>query len=199
MVDLSLVPRDMISGSEPPILRTGRVDLGVAISYENLFPRIGRQATQLGAELLVVPTLASSYASDEIPTQQLAAARIRARENGRDLAIVGSTGPTALIRADGSVAVRAPLDEPHVARATLNGRSATTAYTRYGDIPVLAASTLGLLLPARRKARTRWSHRRDREPVGHAVRSNASMSVATPSLRTTSNSSVRSPSRWTVS
>jgi apolipoprotein N-acyltransferase len=53
-------------------------DLGVAISYENLFARVAREAARHGAELLVVPTNASSYVTDEVPVQQLAGARLRA-------------------------------------------------------------------------------------------------------------------------
>ncbi len=152
VVDLSLVPRDMVAGSGPPILRTEHADVGIAISYENLFPRVARQAVLQGADILAVPTLASSYVTDEIPTQQLAAARMRARETGRDLAIVGSTGPTALIRADGTLAAQAPTDTPHVAQARLQTRSGTTLYTRYGDALPLAAAALVLSMTARRPA-----------------------------------------------
>lgn len=163
IIDLSLVPRDMLPGSGPPILRTGLADIGVAISYENLFPRIAREAVAQGAQFLVVPTLASSYVTDEIPTQQLAAARLRARETGRDLAIVGSTGPTALIRADGSLAEHAPLDVSHTITASLHSREGTTIAVRLGSIPVLTVSAAGLAAQATARPRRR---RRDRATAG---------------------------------
>ncbi len=164
IVDLSLVPRDMASGSGPPVLRTELADIGVAISYENLFPRIAREAVAHGAELLVVPTLASSYVTDEIPTQQLAAARMRARETGRDLAIVGSTGPTALVRADGSVAARAPLDVPRAIVATLHRRDATTPAARLGSAPILTLSAIAMAAGA--SDIRRWRSLLPRRPGG---------------------------------
>ena len=152
VVDLSLVPRDMVPGTELPVIRTDLADIGVAISYENLFPRVARQATRKGAQILAVPTLASSYTTDEIPTQQLAAARMRARETGRDLAIVGTTGPSALIRADGAIAVEVPLDSPQIAQASMNLRDTTTMYTRTGDAPSMFGATLAILVAFRRRA-----------------------------------------------
>lgn len=163
VVDLSLVPRDMVIGSGPPVLRTDVADIGVAISYENLFARVAREAVLAGAELLVVPTNASSYLTDEVPTQQLAGARLRARETARDLLLVGPTGPTALILADATVAARAPLDEPFVVRGRLAVRIGRTPYVVLGDGPVvgLAAASLAGLLAARHR-----TGRHDRRVLG---------------------------------
>lgn len=155
IVDLSLVPRDMVPGTGPPILHTGVGDVGVAISYENLFSRIGRDAVAHGAQIIVVPTLAVSYVTDEIPTQQLAAARMRARETGRDLAVVGSTGPTALIRADGSIAARAPLDVSRTVTATLERRAAITPAARVGNVPILLGAAIALVAAANPRLRIR--------------------------------------------
>lgn len=138
IVDLSLVPRDALVGATPPTLDTGLGRLGVAISYEGMFARVAREAAGDGAELLVIPTNASSYVTDEVPDQQLAAARLRAREVGRDVVLNGPTGPTALVRADGTIVARAPLDAPRVVRGSLDLRDGSpTPYLRFGDTPIV--------------------------------------------------------------
>lgn len=162
VVDLSLVPRDMLPGERPPVVRTDLATIGVAISYENLFARVAREAVGHGAQLLVVPTNASSYVTDEIPVQQLAAARLRAREAGRDLVVVGPTGPTALIRADGSVAAEAPLDRSELIRGRLATRTGSTFYARVGDLFAVAVGGILLALLTVASGRPRLRRRRRR-------------------------------------
>lgn len=162
VVDLSLVPRDMLPGERPPVVRTDLAIIGVAISYENLFARVAREAVGQGGQLLVVPTNASSYVTDEIPVQQLAAARLRAREAGRDLVVVGPTGPTALIRADGTVAAEASLDRSELIQGRLATRTGLTFYTRVGDLFTVAVGgvLLGMPLVASGRAHLRRRRRR---------------------------------------
>ena len=174
VVDLSLVPRDMLPGEGPPVVRTDLATIGVAISYENLFARVAREAVGHGAQLLVVPTNASSYVTDEVPVQQLAAARLRAREAGRDLVVAGPTGPTALIRADGSVAAEAPLDRSELIRGRLATRTGSTLYARVGDVLTVAVGgiLLGISVVASGHARLRRRRRR------HATRPTATTIVS---------------------
>jgi apolipoprotein N-acyltransferase len=162
VADLSLVPRDMRPGERPPVVRTDLATIGVSISYENLFARVAREAVDQGAQLLVVPTNASSYVTDEVPVQQLAAARLRARETGRDLVVVGPTGPTALIRADGSVAARAPLDRSELVQGQLATRTGLTPYARVGDLFTVAAGVILLGMPLLASGRAQLHRRRHR-------------------------------------
>ena len=55
------------------------------ISFEVFFAVSGRSATRAGAQLLVVPTNTASYSTSQVPTQEVAAARLQAIEEGRDL------------------------------------------------------------------------------------------------------------------
>jgi apolipoprotein N-acyltransferase len=162
VADLSLVPRDMLPGDRPPIVRTGLATIGVSISYENLFARVAREAVGQGAQLLVVPTNASSYVTDEVPVQQLAAARLRARETGRDLVVVGPTGPTALIRADGTVVARTPLDRSELVQGELATRTGLTPYARVGDLFPVALGVLLLVMPLAASGRAQLRRRRRR-------------------------------------
>lgn len=145
VADLSLIPRDAVAGSGPGVLDTSVGRLGVLISFEGLFPDRARAAVAAGAEALLVPTNASSYVTDDIPGQQVAAARLRAVENGRWVVLAGPTGPSAVVSPDGSVRARSVLEEQAVVTSRIEARGGRTAFVRLGDLPVLLVS-LGLLV-----------------------------------------------------
>lgn len=155
IADLSLIPRDAVPGQGPGVLQTSVGRLGVMVSFENLFPGRARAAVAGGATVLLVPTNASSYVTDDIPAQQLAAARLRAVESGRWLALAGPTGPTAIVDATGAVRARSRLEEQTVVEAPLQPRSGRTPYGALGDTPVLVLS-VALLAGVRLRGR---SHR----------------------------------------
>ena len=77
LADVSAVPRDATVGTRPGLLG-GR--LGVVISYEVFFPRRARDALRAGAEVLLVPTNASTFSTTQMPALELGAARMRAVE-----------------------------------------------------------------------------------------------------------------------
>lgn len=81
----ALVPKDAIVGEGTALLSLPAAAVGVAISYEVFFVDRVREAVRAGAEIVVVPTNASSYVSDEVPATEVAAARLRAREYGRSV------------------------------------------------------------------------------------------------------------------
>jgi hypothetical protein len=65
------------------------------ISYEVFFSDRVREAVRAGGRLVIVSTNASSYAGDEVPATEPAAARLRAREFGRADRLPRSSCPTA--------------------------------------------------------------------------------------------------------
>ncbi|MGH9177532.1 MAG: apolipoprotein N-acyltransferase, partial [Acidimicrobiales bacterium] len=138
IADLSDVPRDAIPGSGPGLLRTPAGDLGVLVSYEVFFAGRGREAVRAGARLLVVPTNAASYSTSQVPTQQVATARLRAIETGRDLLQAAPTGYSAVIDHRGRLRARSTLGRRQALHATATLRSGRTLYLRWGDWPVLA-------------------------------------------------------------
>lgn len=164
VADLTLVPRDAIAGQGSPVVTAAGTQIGVMISFEGSFARYGRDATRTGAEILAIPTNAASYTGEDVPSQQLAAARLRALENGRDVVQAAPTGYSAIITADGAVSRRSALG----AEAVLTGRMATrrglTPYTRLGDLPVLVLAS-GLLLAGHRD-RSRSRNPRGARPSG---------------------------------
>jgi apolipoprotein N-acyltransferase len=142
--DLSRVPRDAIAGTGPGLVRIGDRRVGVAISFEVFFAERTRAAVRAGAELLVVPTNASSYRRSTPAYETLTAARLRAVETGRDLVQAAPTGFSALIDARGRVIRRSDLTRQQVVSGTLALRSDRTPYVVAGDLPIIVVAIIVL-------------------------------------------------------
>lgn len=155
--DLTPIPRDAIAGDEPGLLRTPAADLGVAISYEVFFPDRARVSVLQGAELMLVPTNAASFSTTQVPTQQLASARLRAIESGRWLLQAGPTGYAAAIDEEGRLHARSTLGASQVLDVRPELRAGRTPYGVAGDLP-LGTTVVVLLLLGWRP----WRNRRGR-------------------------------------
>ncbi len=147
LANLDLVPRDAIAGRGPGLLDTPAGPLGTVISYEVFFEDRARAAIHGGGELLVVPTNASSYRTSQVPTQEVAAAQLRAWETGRDTIQAAPTGFSALIDHDGRVLARSTLGRPQLLTGRLTLRTGRTVFVRLGELPVVAIAILGLVAP----------------------------------------------------
>lgn len=154
VADVSAVPRDATIGRGPGFLATPGGDFGVLISYEVFFPRRARAAVNAGGEVLLVPTNASSFSTTQMPALEVAAARLRAIETGRDVLQAAPTGFSAVIVADGTVRQQSDLGRQEVLRATVQRRTGRTLYARFGDVPVLvvAAAMLAAAWVSTRRA-----------------------------------------------
>lgn len=131
--DLSLIPREAIAGSGPGVLDSAFGPLAVATSFEIYFPYVVDAAVRAGGQIIVNPTLASSYRTERVAAQSLASARIRAVETGRWVLQASTTGYTAVVTPDGDVVERSELGEPAVLRATVGLRTGTTSVLRLGS------------------------------------------------------------------
>ena len=145
--DLSALPRDAVPGDDRGVLETPVGRLGIAISYEVFFSDRARLAVQGGGRMLLVPTNASSFTTSQMPTQELAAARLRAWETGRWVLQAAPTGFTAVVDHDGDVRQVTDLGERRILYQRVPLRRGSTPYTRLGDWPVLAVTALLLLVP----------------------------------------------------
>ena len=160
LVDLgvNLPKRDAIAGAGPSILHTASGPIAVAVSYEGFFAGRIRSGVRAGGRIVVVATNASSYRSGQVPTQQIAAAQLRARESGRWVVQVAPTGYSALIDPTGHVRWRGPLRDRVVRVVQVPRRTGLTPYGRFGDLPVIvlcAAVVLGWWVRAGRWRRER--------------------------------------------
>jgi len=138
LADLSLLPRDAIPGRGPGLL-PGPQDqrLGVVISYEVFFGDRSRSAVRNGAQLILAPTNAASYKTSQVPDQEVAGARLRAWETGRDVVQASPTGFSAFVSPSGTVRQRTDLGARQVITTAVPLRSGSTLYMRTGDQPWL--------------------------------------------------------------
>jgi apolipoprotein N-acyltransferase len=143
--DLSAVPEDAVAGHGDGVLHTAAGPVGTMVSYEVFFADRGRIATRAGATLLVVPTNTASYSASQVPTQEIAAARLQALSEGRDLVQAAPTGFSALIDHDGMVLARSDLGRRALVVGTVSLRTGRTLYERAGDVPVLVAAGAGVV------------------------------------------------------
>ncbi len=137
LANLSSVPLDAIPGHGDGVLHTPAGPLGTLISYEVFDTRRGLVATRAGAELLVDPTNTSSYLTSQVPTQEIAAARLEAISEGRDVVQAAPTGFSAFIDYRGRVLARTDLAVRAVVVRDVELRKGRTIYERFGDLPVL--------------------------------------------------------------
>jgi apolipoprotein N-acyltransferase len=160
--NLAEVPLDAIAGHSPGFLRTPAAPLGIMISYEVFFDERARSGVRAGGQVLVVPTNTASYRSSQVPTQELAAARLRAWETGRWLLQVTPTGYSAIVGPTGKVVQRTTLGEQRVIEGTVPRETGRTVYVILGDTPI---ALLALLVTAASWAfvrRDRREHHHDR-------------------------------------
>lgn len=147
----ALVPRDAIAGEGVALIDTPAGPLGVVISYEVLFADRVREAVTAGGQIVLVPTNAASYVTEDVPAIEVAGARMRALEFGRTVLQSAPTGYSVVVGPDGTVLAQSGLGDPALLRETVALRTGLTPYARTGDTPVLAAAALALLLPLTRR------------------------------------------------
>jgi len=172
LADLSAVPLDAVPGHGNGVLHTPAAPLGTMVSYEVFFASRGRIATRAGARLLIVPTNTASYSTSQVPTQEIAASRLQAIAEGRDLVQASPTGFSAIIDHRGRVLARTALGRRQVLVGEVDLRTGRTIYERFGDLPVLIGAG-GLLiggwladLTGTGSSETAARERRNRRPGG---------------------------------
>ncbi len=146
LANLRAIPRDAVAGHGSGLMATPAGDLAVLVSYEVFFPDRGRSGVRAGGRIIVVPTNTSSYPSEQAPAQEIAASRLQAIEEGRDLLQVAPTGYSAVIDNRGRVLQETSL--------SVSGRAeGHRAAARRGDgvhaLRRCADSCLGALLRSR--------------------------------------------------
>jgi apolipoprotein N-acyltransferase len=159
------VPRDAVAGTSPAFLSTPLGRLAVVISWEVFFGGRARDGVGHGGLVLLNPTNGSSYEGTILQTQQVASSRLRALETGRWVVQAAPTGFSAIVSPSGDVVVRTGLRERRVIEGTVQERTGSTWYVRYGDRPVLALA-LVVLVAAHLGARRRPGLRRARRARG---------------------------------
>jgi len=150
--NLSEVPTDAIAGHGTGLLRTPAGPLGALVSFEVFYADRSRSSVRAGAELLIVPTNTSSYATAQVPTQEVAADAVQAVETGRDVVQAAPTGYSSVVDQRGRVLQRSVLGRQDLLTATVPLRRGFTPYDHLGDLPFLVLAAVALLAA--------WAHQR---------------------------------------
>ncbi|MCS5480585.1 apolipoprotein N-acyltransferase [Corynebacterium sp. YIM 101645] len=146
--DARFIPRDAIIGEGPAVLDPSEAPrLGIVISYEVFFADRVADAVRNGGQLLLAPTNAASFVTEEVPAIEVAASRMRASEFGRTVLQAAPTGYSAIIQPDGTVSQLSDLSTSELLTATVPLHTGLTPYARMGDTPMLVLALLALAWP----------------------------------------------------
>jgi apolipoprotein N-acyltransferase len=155
---LDQIPRDFYAGHRPGNLTVGPARVGDVICFEVAYDGLVRDVVRGGAQVLVVQTNNATYNGTGQPYQQMAMSRLRAVETGRDVLVTATSGISAVVRADGTVAQQAPEKVARTLVAEVPQRDRETLATRLGWWPEwllaaagLAAATVSALSAAARR------------------------------------------------
>ena len=153
-----LPSRDAVPGTKPGIVHTPAGAFAIAISYEGFFDDRTRGGVRSGGEAILIPTNASSYTTMQVPTQQIAAARLRSLETGRWVAQAAPTGLSMVLDERGRQLARSVVEQRQVLVATIAMRTGLTPYARTNDVPMVAVFVFGIVFG--------WWPRRRAQPRG---------------------------------
>ncbi len=140
---VDLVRRDFTAGTEVGLLDVGGARVGDVICFEVVYDSLVADTVEAGAGMLVVQTNNATFGFTDESAQQVAAAQVRAVETGRSVALASTSGISAVIAPDGSLARRSELFTPAVFVEEIAQRDTTTLATRLGAAPEWALSALG--------------------------------------------------------
>ena len=110
--------------------------LAVAICYEISDGLKIRNAVNSGAKLIITAANLDPYPT-KLYYQFLSLARLRSIENKKDNLLVSNTGPSGLVRDDGTIIQLLDLNVEQNDMVFPNFSSEKTFYTKFGDKPIL--------------------------------------------------------------
>jgi apolipoprotein N-acyltransferase len=147
----SLQPRNFTPGHRAVVFHVGRIRLGDVICYEVGFDNLVRSEVTAGANLLAVQTNDADFELDGQlgeSLQQLEMARIDAITTGRAVAVVSTTGLSAIVAPDGSILTRSGTWRRAVLEARVPLRTGLTPAVQAGGWPegaIVALTVLSLM------------------------------------------------------
>ncbi|WP_030559114.1 apolipoprotein N-acyltransferase [Streptomyces aureocirculatus] len=145
-------------GADPAVFDMAGTGVGPVTCYEAAFDDVVRDQVREGAEILSVPSNNATFERSQMTYQQLAMDRVRAVEHGRAVMVPVTSGVSAVIRPDGTIAQRTGMFTAESLVAEVPRRSSLTPATRVGAWPELVLALVGAAgvgwVIARRRAGT---------------------------------------------
>jgi apolipoprotein N-acyltransferase len=151
--------QDQVAGSRVGTMQMAGTTVGDVICFEVVYDALVRDVVHDGAGMIVVQTNNATFGFTDESEQQLAMSRLRAVEFGRSVVISATSGISAIIAPDGSVARASSLFTPATFVEPIAQRSSQTVAERLGAAPEWLLVAVGLaalgsvVLPARARRR----------------------------------------------
>ncbi|WP_223830536.1 apolipoprotein N-acyltransferase [Nocardiopsis quinghaiensis] len=145
---LQQVSSDAVPGTEPGALDVAGTTLAVGVCFDVAFDPPVREAVAAGGQIIVIPTNNANYNFTGQTNQQLAITQLRAVEHGRPAVVVSTSGVSAVVEPDGTLAYASEEAVADVHVAELEAMEGTTVATRLGAAPEALLSALGLAAAA---------------------------------------------------
>lgn len=145
--DVDRVQRDFGPGKKVGVFDLAGTYTGLVTCYEAAFDDAVRDTVEHGAQLIAVPSNNATFGRSEMTYQQLAMSRVRAVEHSRAVVVPVTSGVSAIIRPDGTVAEKTKMFTPDALVDEVPLRSSLTPATRMGPLPegILILLALGAL------------------------------------------------------
>lgn len=134
-----------VPGDGDGMVHADGVALGVATCFEVAFDAAAREPVSRGAGVLTVPTNNATFGRSPMTYQQLAMSRVRAVEHHVPVIIAATSGVSAVIRPDGSVAQQSGIFETAVLSSEVRVDGTGTVATRLGGVPQAISCLAGLV------------------------------------------------------
>nr|WP_202501789.1 apolipoprotein N-acyltransferase [Streptomyces sp. SID5785] len=134
---------NFVPGTKAVAFDMNGTEIGNITCYEAAFDDVVRDQVEAGAEILSVPSNNATFERSQMTYQQLAMDRVRAVEHGRAVMVPVTSGVSAVIRPDGSVAQHTGMFEPDTLIADVPKRTGKTLATRAGVWPEALLAALG--------------------------------------------------------
>ncbi|MCY7395022.1 MAG: apolipoprotein N-acyltransferase [Nocardioides sp.] len=153
---LTMVGRDMLSGTRREPLDIDGIAVADAICFDIAYDDVLQDQVLRGAELVTVQTSNATFVNTDQIDQQFAITRLRAIEAGRWVAVASTNGLTGVIDPSGRVVTQAQRRTTDVLSADVGLVSSITPAMRVGAWPGRLATLVTLLalaaalLPRRR-------------------------------------------------
>jgi apolipoprotein N-acyltransferase len=142
--DVDRVQRDFVKGPTAGVLRVGPATVGDVICFEVAYDGLVGDVAER-SEMIVVQTNNATFGRSNETWQQLAMGRLRAVEHGRPVLVAATSGVSAVIEPDGSLARRSDVFTPDVLVSTITGRRGATLAGRLDAGPEWAVVLVALL------------------------------------------------------
>ncbi|MFI5844496.1 apolipoprotein N-acyltransferase [Catenuloplanes sp. NPDC051500] len=142
---IGLVARDYVPGTREGVLDVGGMRLGSAICFDITADDVISDLPVQGAQLILAQSNNGDFGTTDESVQQLAIARIRALETGRDVVNISTVGTSAIMSADGGTLASLPTFEAGVMVQEVTLRDGLTPAIRLRQVLPLALAVISLL------------------------------------------------------